>query len=294
MDVFYEKLSTKSELCINYLNVECAYFDVPWHFHPETEIIHIEKGSGFRFVGDHSEAFSEGDIGLVGSNLPHVWKSDQIYKENNQNLKTVAQVIHFHDTLLKGSLSTLPEMRGINQLLYESQFGIKFYGEAREHLGQLIKLFTKTSGIDKLTLLIKILDYMSKCDEKKILASIGYSKIRKSADFERYDKAHRYMIDHFNSNIKLDTIASIIGMTPTSFCRYFKKHTNKSFHTVLNEIRVGHSCKLLIENKLNIADISVESGFNNLSNFNEQFKKIKGISPSQYRAMRLVQSQTKI
>lgn len=286
MDVFYEKLSNEAEFCINYLNVECSYLDVPWHFHPETEIIHIEKGSGFRFVGDHSEAFAEGDIGLVGSNLPHVWKSDSIYKENIPDLKTRLQVIHFHDTLFKGPLTILPEMQGINQLLYESQFGLKFFGSARDHIAQQMQALTQTSGIEKLVHLIRILDYMSKCSEKKQLASIGYSKIRKSANFERYDKAHRYMIDNFKTNIKLETVADIIGMTPTSFCRYFKKHTSKSFHTVLNEIRVGHACKLLIENKMNIAGISIESGFSNISNFNEQFKKIKGVSPSLFKAMR--------
>jgi AraC-like DNA-binding protein len=90
------------------------------------------------------------------------------------------------------------------------------------------------------------------------------------------------MIENFHQNISLNTVSDIIGMTPTSFCRYFKKHTKKSFHMVLNEIRVGHACKLLIENKMNISGISYESGFNNISNFNEQFKKIKGITPSQY------------
>jgi AraC-like DNA-binding protein len=88
------------------------------------------------------------------------------------------------------------------------------------------------------------------------------------------------MIDHFQENIKLENVSSLIGMTPTSFCRYFKKHTSKSFHTVLNEIRIGHACKLLIENKMNISGIAYESGFSNISNFNEQFKKIKGTAPS--------------
>jgi AraC-like DNA-binding protein len=90
------------------------------------------------------------------------------------------------------------------------------------------------------------------------------------------------MIDNFQQNISLDEISNIVGMTTTSFCRYFKKHTKKSFHTILNEIRVGHACKLLLENKLNISGVCFECGFNNVSNFNEQFKKIKGISPSRY------------
>jgi AraC-like DNA-binding protein len=135
-----------------------------------------------------------------------------------------------------------------------------------------------------------MLDFMAKTDEKQLLASAGYSKIRKSSDFDRFDKAHRYMIDNFQQNITLEKISEIVGMTTSAFCRYFKKRTTKTFHTFLNEIRIGHSCKLLLENKMNISGICYESGFNNVSNFNEQFKNIKGISPSQYLKMRLEKS----
>ena len=173
-------------------------------------------------------------------------------------------------------------MQGINQLLFESQFGIKFYGSARESIEKQMKELITSSGIDKFLRLLKILDFMSKTEEKQLLASSGYSKIRKSADFDRFDKAHRYMIDNFRKNVNLSFVSSLVGMTPTSFCRYFKKRTKKTFHTVLNEIRIGHACKLLIEGRMSITGVAYESGFNNISNFNEQIKKIKGISPSQY------------
>lgn len=282
MDVFYEKLPKDSEYCINCFEAQVPCFDVPWHFHPETEILYIEKSSGLRFVGDHSEAFEEGDIGLIGSNLPHVWKNDSIYRKNIPGLTAHCYVVHFHETIFKGPLAVLPEIQGINQLLHDSQSGIKFTGAARASIAAQMKDIVNTSGIDKLIKLIKILDVMSQTDEKQILASTGYSKIRKSFDFDRFDKAQRFMIDNFQKNITLEEVSDLVGMTPTSFCRYFKKHTSKSFHTVLNEIRVGHACKLLLENKMNISGIGYESGFNNVSNFNEQFKKIKGLSPSQY------------
>jgi AraC-like DNA-binding protein len=282
MDVLYERLAKESECCINFLEVEVPCLLTPWHFHPETEIIYVEKSTGSRFVGDHSESFGPGDIGMIGPNLPHVWKSDPIYRNNIPGLTARVLVIHFDDSIFKNSLAVLPEMQGINQLLLDSQFGIKFYDSARAHIEIQMKAIIRTSGIEKLLRLIDILDFMSRTKDKQLLASSGYSKIRKSVDFDRFDKAHRYMIENFQENITLEKISALVGMTATSFCRYFKKHTSKSFHTVLNEIRVGHSCKLLIENKMNISGICYESGFNNLSNFNEQFKKIKGISPSKY------------
>jgi AraC-like DNA-binding protein len=285
-DVFYEKFARESEYGINFLEVEVPCLDMPWHYHPETEIIYIEKSSGLRFVGDHAEPFAAGAIGLIGSNLPHVWKSDPIYHKNIPGLNAQVMVIHFRDEIFKGQLSLLPEMDTINQLLFESQFGIKFFGVTGKEIEVLMKSIMKATGIQKLVKLLELLDVMVQTNEKQLLASEGYSKIRKSTDFDRYDKAHRYMIDNFQHNITLEKVAGIVGMTVTSFCRYFKKHTKKSFHSVLNEIRVGHACKLLLENKLNISGICYESGFNNVSNFNEQFKKIKGVSPSQYIKIR--------
>lgn len=290
MDEFYEKLSKEAEYCINCLNVDVPCLLVPWHYHPESEIMYIEKGTGTRFVGDHAEPFGQGDVGFIGSNLPHVWRSDAVYRENIPGLTTHVLVVHFHDSLFKGPLEVLPEMQGINQLLFESQYGIKFLGSAREQIKIQMQGIIQATGIQKYLQLVNMLDFMSQTDEKKLLASSGYSKIRNSADFNRFDKVHRFMIENFQGNINLETVADIIGMTPTSFCRYFKKHTSKSFHTVLNEIRVGHACKLLIENKMNISGICYESGFSNISNFNEQFKKIKGSSPSQYIKFRQKQA----
>lgn len=282
MDILYEQLPKDSEYGINIIEVEVPYLDVPWHFHPETEIIYIEKSTGSRFVGDHSESFREGDIGLIGSNLPHVWRSDPIYHKHIPGLLARVLVVHFNEQIFKGPIASLPEMQGVNQLLYESQFGLKFFGAAQSHIEIQMKAIIRAKGIDRLLRLIDMLDFMSKTGDKKLLASAGYSKIRKSVDFDRFDKAHRYMIENFHKNITLEEVSGIVGMTPTSFCRYFKKHTKKSFLSVLHEIRIGHACKLLLESKLNISGISYECGFNNLSNFNEQFKKIKGISPSQY------------
>jgi AraC-like DNA-binding protein len=282
MRILYQKLNKDAEVCISLREVELPCFVVPWHYHPEVEIIYIEKSTGMRFVGDHSEPFEEGDAGLIGANLPHVWKNDLVYQQKTEGKYARALVAHFQESIFKGSLALLPEMEGINHLLSQSQFGIKFTGNARLKIGNYMKGLVKTSGIEKLLKLVEMLDYMSKTEEKQLLTSQGYTKIRKSADFDRFDMAHKFMIDNFQKNITLRMLAKEVNMTATSFCRYFKKRTTKTYITFLNEIRIGHACKLLLEGKMNIAGICYESGFNNLSNFNHSFKKVKGVTPSQY------------
>jgi len=168
---------------------------------------------------------------MIGANLPHVWKSDSIYQKNIPELKARVLVIHFRDEIFKGPLAVLPEMQGINQLLHLSQYGIKFIGTAREDIGSQMREIIKATGIEKMLKLTRMLDFMARTEEKQLLASTGYSNIRKSVDFDRFDKAYRYMIDNFQENISLDDVSGIAGMTAISFCRYFKKH--KKGHLIL-------------------------------------------------------------
>lgn len=281
MEILFQQLSKESEYCINLLEVELPVFEVPWHYHPEVEIIYIEKSNGLRFVGDHSEPFAEGDIAIIGPNLPHVWKNNSS-EGSLPEMVSRALVVHFQEQIFKGNLALLPDMERISQLLFDSQCGIKFFGASRLRLAAMIKKLMPQTGMQKLISLLEILDYMSTTDEKQLLATSGYSKIRTSADFDRFDKAHRYMIENFQRSITLNEVADLVGMTPSSFCRYFKKRTTKSFLTFLNEIRIGHACKLLLENKMNISGVCYECGFHNVSNFNQIFKNIKGMTPSLY------------
>jgi AraC-like DNA-binding protein len=91
---------------------------------------------------------------------------------------------------------------------------------------------------------------------------------------------------YFNTDISLETISEVANMTKNAFCKYFKKRTNKTYFRFLNELRIEHACKLLIDdNDMAIADIAYKSGFKNLSNFNRQFKFIKGINPNKFRKL---------
>lgn len=81
----------------------------------------------------------------------------------------------------------------------------------------------------------------------------------------------------------LADLAKLTNMTPTSFSRYFKQHANKSFSDFVSEIRIGHACKLLIEQKINVSQACYESGFQTLSNFNKQFKTITNRTPLAFK-----------
>ncbi|NMC60509.1 MAG: helix-turn-helix transcriptional regulator, partial [Candidatus Methanofastidiosa archaeon] len=148
---------------------------------------------------------------------------------------------------------------------------------------QVKKIF-QLSGIQRITELIMLLDHMAQTSECQYLSSLGYSKIVNTYDFFRFNKIHEYIIKNFERPIKLEEVASAVNMCPTAFCRYFKNHTGKTFFRFLNEFKIGHACKLLAEEKMSVSRACLESGFNNLSHFNEQFKKIVKVTPSEYQA----------
>jgi AraC-like DNA-binding protein len=282
MKPFYQKLVTPPSQSVIIFNEEKPHFTVPWHFHPEIEILFVVKSSGTSYIGDCIESFNAGDITIIGENVPHWWKSDSKYLDGTMNEGIKALIIQFDKDIFGANFINTPEMSPIKDLLEKSMRGIKFIGKSREILGkQMMKIF-RVKGVHRITELILLLDLMADSNEYKFHSSLGYSKILNSYDFYRFNKIHEFLVTNFTRPISLDDISRIINMSPTALCRYFKKHTGKTLFAFLNEIRIGHACKLMIEENVSISNASYESGYNNLSHFNYQFKRMKKVTPSEY------------
>lgn len=284
MKPFYQKLAPAPEQSIIFLDEEIPHFTVPWHFHPEIEILLVIKSTGTSYIGDNISRFNEGEISIIGENIPHWWKSDQEFIQDDSTLNTKAHVIQFRKEIFDSNFINIPEMTAIKSLLDRSQRGIQFTGKTRERLEKKIKKIFRLEGLNRITELILVLNEMANSKEFRYHSSPGYSKMVNSYDFYRFNKIHEFVIRNFNKPIQLEEVASKVSMSPTAFCRYFKKHTGKPFVTFLTEFRIGHACKLISEEKMSISRACFESGFNNLSHFNLQFKKIVKLTPSEYKA----------
>lgn len=284
MKPFFQKLDSSSAQSVIFLDEERPHFTVPWHFHPEVEILYVVKSSGTSYVGDGINRFQEGDISIIGENVPHWWKSDREYAEGLDTTGIKALIIQFDKRIFDQNFINLHEMIAIKELLEKSQRGIQFLGKSRDQLGgQITKIF-QMGGLRRITEFILLLESMANTKEYKYHSSIGYSKTINTYDFYRFNKIHEHILLNFTKPIKLGDVSSTVNISPTAFCRYFKKHTGKTFISFLNEIRVGHSCKLMVEENIPISRASIECGFNNLSHFNDQFKRIMRLTPTEYVA----------
>jgi AraC-like DNA-binding protein len=282
MKPFFQKLVSSPTESVIFFDEEKPHFSVPWHFHPEIEILFVVKSSGTSYVGDGIRRFTEGEISIIGENIPHWWKSDPKYSEGKDKTGVKALIIQFKKDIFESNFISLPEMNAIKEFLERSQRGIQFFSKSRKILSeQIIKIF-ELSGINRITELIILLDMMANSKDYKYHSSVGYSKTINTYDFYRFNKIHEHIIHNFTKTIKLEDVASSVNLSPTAFCRYFKKHAGKTFLSFLNEIRIGHACKIMVEGNMSISMASLESGFNNLSHFNDQFKRVMNLTPTEY------------
>lgn len=254
-----------------------------WHYHPELELHYLIKGEGVRFIGDNISNFSDGEIVLLGENVPHKWHGrEEVSQEVTHNC-VEAIVLHFSSNFMGDGMLLLPEARLLPLLFEKAKKGMVIINESREKLIPLIEAAAKAENLDRLIALLSILQVLSETKE--------YYQITREQSFYQSDKYETerlnivcsYTMANYSQHITLEKIAGISNLTATSFCRYFKLMTNKTYYDFLTEIRINHACYFLIEDKMSVEQIADKCGFYNISNFYRQFKKVIGVTPLTYK-----------
>lgn len=266
-----------SSFTVRYFD-DINYCNTPrWHFHPEYEIVYISNGKGKRHIGDHISYYEDGDLIFLGPNLPHFGFTEGLHERH------VEIVVQMKEEFLGSEFLCRPEMRAIQQLFERSKVGVIFGGETKQKVGELLNEMLRFDNFDRLLRLLRVLQCMATSNEYQMLNASGFGLEVNGQDHERIEKIYEYVEHNFLSEAELEVAARLANMTVPAFCRYFKKLTNKTFTQFVNEFRVAHASRLLDDDHLSIAAVSYESGFNNLSHFNKQFKAITGLSPREYR-----------
>ncbi len=248
-----------------------------WHSHPEYEIVWISNGSGKRHIADHISYFDDGDLVLLGPNVPHMGFAQGLHEQHEE------VVVQMKEDFLGPHFLASPELHAVQKLFERAKSGICFYGRSRWEVGQRLKKLIKMDSFDRLLELLRILQKMAHSNESSSL-NINHKAIDVKPQEQQRMRAINDFVEHnFSRPFPLSGVASSVNMTPPAFCRFFKKMTHKTFTTFLNEYRIAHACNLLSGDHSGIAAVSYECGFNNLSHFNKQFKYVTGKTPTAYR-----------
>jgi len=261
------------------------FFDPNWHFHPHYQLFTVIKGTGTRFIGDDIRHFEEGDTVFLGPNMPHLWRSDRNYFEKESQLQTEGIVVYFKEDFLGNDFFEKPEMFDIKSFLKNSERGLDLTGTLGTEMVRDLNELLGLTGFEGISKLLNILHKLSVTNDYHYISSSNYTNTHKISETERMRIVHEYVLKHFKENINLSTVASLSNMTEAAFCRYFKSRTNKTFSDFVKEIRIGNACKMLQDENKSISQTCYESGYNTVSNFNNQFKSLKGVSPLQYQKL---------
>ena len=257
-------------------NVSADTFKWHYHYHPEYEIVFVSQGSGRRHVGNHLSNYEEGDLVLIGSNLPHGgfgYGAVDMHEEI---------VVQFKVDFLCDIFLAKPEMENIKKLFERSKQGLCFYGKTREELSVKFKSLPQLPHFERLIELLNILERLANSSEFFVLNQYDTRYSFSMKDQERLDKVYKYVEKNYLQEIDIQDVAKICNLTIPAFCNYFKKNLNQTFTDFTNEYRINQACKMLLDGH-EIVDICFGCGFNNVSYFGRVFKQFKGINPSQFR-----------
>lgn len=283
------KLPLVNNTSFLYNNWHCAYFDKPWHFHEEYELVMIEKSRGQKFIGDKVRNFKEGDLMLIGPKIPHFFRNNTAYYKKNGKLEASSIFIHFTNDFLGKNFFDLPEMNQVQKLLESAHYALEIHGSVKPKIIKTLCSMCEQSAPQRLVSLLDILVTLSESNETSPVLSSVFNEAKYMNNIygnngeSRIHTVFQYIMNNFHREIYVNEIAAILHMSSAAFSRYFKHHTRKTFSDYVTELRISHACKLLMMDDQSISQISTNSGFENLSNFYKHFRRITGVIPKEYR-----------
>jgi AraC-like DNA-binding protein len=265
----------------------CGTHDFPcdiarWNYHPECEIHLIRRSSGRVFVGDYIGSFGPGHLAFINSGMPHNWVTDLAPGETVRERDLVLQ---FDPALLPQIATALPEMRHFLPMLAAFEHSWEFDGAAAREGARLLEEINVSAGPSRVGKFLQLIHILAASKERMRLASVGYKPILDEQSADLVHRAMSFILRELSNGLRLDDIAAELGMSASSFSRFFKRHTGHNFIDYVRKLRIGRACDHLSETDLPVTQICFLAGYLNLSNFNRNFRIERGMTPKAYRRM---------
>ena len=252
-----------------------------WHHHPEFELTLTLNSRGHRFIGDHLGPYDDGDLVLVGPNLPHTWCSSSAIDPARPH---VAIVSWFPEAWATEVMRLMPELSGINELLREARRGILFSRAVSQELRPQIETLPHAPSSERLLTLLHVLSRLAVDAQRELLAN-GSTSPAPIAPDPRLQKVLNHLHTHFTQTVDVNELAELASLSPSALHRMFRRHTRLTPIAYAMKLRIGSACSMLMEGAPSIAAVAAQVGYTNLSNFNRQFRALKGTTPRQFGAL---------
>jgi len=255
------------------------------YYHPQVELVCFERSSGMAIIGDQVQAIEEGDVFLLGSNLPHFFRNDEKYL--NRKLPVRILVLHFTPEQWGRDFLEQPDMKPLRELLHKAQRGLLLKGAGQTELPTLMRRMMEAKGPERFILLLQALSLLARTRQLRPLLPPGFVAETDDPNEDRLNDVYAYSLQNYRKKIQTREIAAVAHLSEHSFCRYFKNKTGKTYTAFLHEVRIRQACKLLSESSMSISQVIGESGFVNYSNFFRYFKQVTGRTPAEFQKLSL-------
>ena len=279
MEYVFEKIQVPNQHSFISREIQLAERLPKIHSHKNFELNYIVSGSGRRIVGDNISSFEKGDLVLLGPELPHSWE----ILESQKSIPPSCITTHFYENIIGSGFFNIPELEDVENLLKQANRGISFKGIKIKKIRAKLENLVRLEGLESYIELLNIFNDLLQVENFEYLASATDLPVKFTKDLDRINSVYEYVFLNIEEGVKLEDVADLLHMAPGSFCRYFKKKTNRTFTQYVKGVRIGIAAKMLIETEKSITQICYDSGYNNLANFNHYFKCLMNKTPSEYR-----------
>ena len=253
-----------------------------WNIHPEVEIHLITNAAGITLVGDHVGRFEPGHLSVVGSSLPHDWVTELAPGEVIRGRDVVLQ---FDPARVVHAAAALPELSEAAGFMALAQRGLAFRGETRRIGAELLLAIGPARGMERLSLFLRLLHLLSRSSERTALSSGPFAPTPAPDALDLIQRVLAHVFEHATAELCLADLAAMGGMSESQFSRFFKRNTGNSFTDHVTKLRISRACDLLANSTLPVTDVCYEVGYTNISNFNRNFRRQRGSTPSEYRRL---------
>jgi AraC-like DNA-binding protein len=251
-----------------------------WHHHPEFELTLTLNSRGQRFIGDHIGSYDDGDLVLVGPNLPHTWASRE---KLDNGAPHVALVMWFHPDWAAALAGVLSELQVVAALLARARRGLRFSAAAASSARPVIEELFRRPPPERLLGLLQVLLLLATDDDAEPLASPAAVQPPAVPGRGRIDRTLDHIHGHYAERLSIADLADIAALSPSGLHRLFRRHTRQTVTDYVMRLRVGEACALLVDTAMPVAHVAGAVGYASLSNFNRQFKALKQMTPNDYR-----------
>lgn len=282
MKVIYHQVTPTPQESFRVLEFRGSKHNCTWHFHPEYQIGLVIKGGGHRIVGDNVGPLEAGEVSLLGPNLPHAWQFEAYPRHPSEEIHSV--VVYFSEKCFGSEFFACPEMEAVRNLLRRAASGILALGRTRRDAARLLEALPAQTGGHRVVSLLQILNLLAESVELAPICTAGFvPHLPDAQSGERLRVICRLIQERLGETIHRDEIAAMAHFSPSTFSRFFKARTGKTFHDFVTELRIGRACRLLAEQELSVTEIALSCGYANAASFNRSFRRAKCANPTEFR-----------